>query len=81
MGDSLGDFERINTRQNKLNSLDVESKQENYAKVATKLSNPNIIGTKFNWSILTSFLTGKKIPCIPPIFRQNKFITDLRQNS
>ena len=30
---------------------------------------------KTYWSILKRFLNDKKIPCIPPLFHDNKFIT------
>ena len=28
---------------------------------------------------MKNFLTAKKVPCIPPIFHANKFITDFRE--
>ena len=31
---------------------------------------------KAYWSILKAFLINKKIPCIPPLFRNNKFISN-----
>ena len=37
MGNNVSDFERFDTLHNKLNSLIAESKQKNYAKIATKL--------------------------------------------
>ena len=30
---------------------------------------------------MKSFLTGKKVPCIPPISHENKFITDFREKA
>ena len=30
---------------------------------------------------LECFLTGKKVSCIPPIFHNNKFIIDFRENA
>ena len=30
---------------------------------------------------MKSLLTGKKVPCIPPIFHDNKFITDFREKA
>ena len=43
-----------------------------------KLSDPNIISDTY-WSILKCFLTGKKVPCIPTIFHENRFITILEK--
>ena len=36
---------------------------------------------KTYWSILKTFLNNKKIPDIPPIFHDNKFITDFKQKA
>ena len=63
-----------------MNSLIETSKQEYFSKIAKKLSDPNT-SSKTYWSILKSFLTGKKVPCIPLIFHDNKFITDFREKA
>ena len=34
--------------------------------------------TQTYWSILKSFLNNKKIPCIPPLFHNNKFVSDFK---
>ena len=36
---------------------------------------------KTDWSILKSFLNNKKIPCIPPHFHENSFITDFKRKA
>ena len=36
---------------------------------------------KTYWSILKTFLNSKKIPCIPPLFHENKFITDFKEKA
>ena len=45
------------------------------SKIAQKLSDPKT-NSKTYLSILKGFLTGKKVPCILPIFHDNKFITN-----
>ena len=49
------------------------SRQKYYSRISKKLmeysTNPNIY-----WSLLKTFLINKKIPCIPPLFHNNKFI-------
>ena len=50
------------------------------AKIAKKLSDPNI-SSKTYWPILKCFLTGKKVPCTPLAFHNNKFITDFREKA
>ena len=36
------------------------------------------INLKGYWSILKAFLNNKKIPCIPPIYHNNNYITDFK---
>ena len=31
--------------------------------------------------MLKSFLTGKKVPCIPPIFHENRFTSNFREKA
>ena len=39
------------------------------------------ISLKAYWLILKAFLISKKIPCIPPLFRNNKFISNFRDKA
>ena len=57
-----------------------KAKSKYYAKLAKKLSSKKI-NPKYYWSILKSFINGKKIPCIPPIVHNNNFVTDLKEKS
>ena len=66
-------LEKFSSLQKNLSSLIETSKQEYFSKIAKKLSDPNT-SSKTYWSILKSLLTGKKVPCIPPIFHDNKFV-------
>ena len=36
---------------------------------------------KAYWSILKTFLNNKKIPCIPPIYHNNNYITDFKKKA
>ena len=36
---------------------------------------------KAYWSILKTFLNNKKIPCIPPIYHHNNYITDFKEKA
>ena len=40
-----------------------------------------LTSTKRYWSILKSFLNNKKIPCIPPLFHQNRYITKYKDKT
>ena len=66
--------------QSKLNSLIEESKHKYHARLSKKLSDP-ATSPKSYWSILKTFLNNKKIPCIPPLLHENKFIIDFRKKA
>ena len=57
------------------------AKQFFYSRLSNKLSSNKINPTKCYWSILKTFLTNKKIPCIPPLIHNNKFVTDFKEKS
>ena len=63
-----------------LNFLIEKSKGKYYSRLTSKLSD---IGesSKAYWPILKSFLIGKKIPCIPPLFENNEYITDFKKKA
>ena len=65
-------LEKFSSLQKNLRSLIETSKQEYFSKIAEKFSDLNTSSRTY-WSILKGFLTGKKVPCIPPIFRDNKY--------
>ena len=59
----------------KKNQFIQKAKQNYLSKVAKKLHDPST-STKCYWSLLKTLLNDKKIPCIPPIFHNNKYIVD-----
>ena len=40
-----------------------------------------VTSAKAYWLVMKSFWINKKIPCIPPLFHQNKYITDLKNKA
>ena len=66
--------------QSQLSSLITNLGNKYYSKVAKKLLDPST-SPKTYCSILKTFLNNKKIPVIPPIFHDNKFITDFKQKA
>ena len=46
--------------------------------MSSKLAHP---ATSSYWSILKIFLNNKKIPCTPPVFHENKFITNVKEKA
>ena len=73
-------FEKFEFLQNRLNVSIENSKQTYNSKLSSKLANP-ATSSKTYWSILKTFLNNKKIPCIPPLFHENKFITNFKEKA
>ena len=71
-------LDRLNNLQTQLNFLTEKSKGKYYSRLTSKLSD---IGKRFKgyWSTLKKFLIGKKIPCIPPLSKNNEYITDFKK--
>ena len=53
-----------------MTNINETTKHQYFTNIAEKLSDPNIS----YWFILKCFLTGKKVPSIPPIFHEQRFI-------
>ena len=62
---------------NELNELTSSTKALYYENLAKKLNNP-LLQTKTYWSILKTFYNDKKIPIIPPLLVNDKFVTDIQ---
>ena len=73
-------FATFQSFQSQLSSLITNLKNKYYPKVAKKLLDPST-SPKTHWSILKTFLNNKKIPVIPSISDDNKFITDFKQKA
>ena len=68
---------RLKYLQNCLNAF-IEVAKEKYHKRINKLINTQK-NFKVYWSLLKIFLNNKKIPIIPPLFHENRFITDFTE--
>ena len=73
-------FEKFKSLQKQLNVSIENSKQSYYSKLSNKLANP-ATSSKIYWSILKTFLNNKKVPCIPPLLHENKFITNFKEKA
>ena len=60
-------------------SIDV-TKEKHYHNTVNKLMNIQK-NSKVYWSLLKIFLNNKKIPIIPPLFYENRFITDFKEKA
>ena len=66
--------------QAKLNLLIEESKEKYYVRLSKKLLDPQT-SPKSYWSILKTLLNNKKIPCIPPVSHQDKYIINFKDKA
>ena len=66
---------KLNHLQEQLNFLINRSKQNYYARMTKKFTNISK-NCKAYWCLLRRLLNNKKIPLIPPLFHENKFVTD-----
>ena len=73
-------FEKLTFLQKKLHLAMEESKDTYYSNLSTKLVKEKC-NLKTCWSVLKRFLNNKKIPCIPSLFHENKFVTDCREKA
>ena len=71
------DFRLLENVVNELNELISSTKALYYENLAKKLNNP-LLQTKTYWSILKTFYNDKKIPIIPPLMVNDKFVTDIQ---
>ena len=71
------DFVFIESLVNEINELISNAKNLYYVNLAKKLNNP-LLQAKTYWSILKTFYNDKKIPLIPPLLIDDKFVTDIQ---
>ena len=71
------DFVFIENLITEINDLITLTKELYYEKLAKKLNDP-FLQAKTYWSILKTFYNDKKIPLIPPLLLDDKFVTDIQ---
>ena len=71
------DFVFVESLVNKINELISNVKNLYYVNLAKKLNNP-LLQAKTYCSILKTFYNDKKIPLIPPLLIDDKFVTDIQ---
>ena len=69
----------IESLANEINDL-VSNAKNLYYNLAEKLNNP-LLQAKTYWSVLKTFYKNKKIPLIPPLLIDDKFVTDIQAKS
>ena len=73
-------LEKFKALQSQLHISFIESQEKCYTKLSSRLADP-LTSPKTCWSVLKTFLNNKKIPCIPPLFHENKFVTDFKEKA
>ena len=71
---------KLETLQN-LKYETLQSCKGNYYENISKKLCSKTIAPKYYWSLLKIMLNDKKVPCIPPIFHHNKFVTDFSKKA
>ena len=51
-----------------------------FYRILQKLESTSI-NTECSWSLLKTFLNSKKIPCIPPLYHDDKFVCDFKEKN
>ena len=74
------EFMIIETLITEINELISATKDIYYNNLAKRLNNP-LSQSKTYWSILKTFYNDKKIPIIPPLLINDKFVTDITNKS
>ena len=72
------------TKLEKLQNLiyeTLESCKSKYYKNISKNGCSKAIAPKYYWSLLKAMLNDKKVPCIPPVFHDNKFLPDFSKKA
>ena len=75
-----GLFNKFESVQAHLKTSIEEFKQNYYSRLSNKLLNKKT-SPKSYWSILKTFLNNKKIPYIPPLLHNGKFIMDFKEKA
>ena len=70
----------LNSLQQRLRDLIDDSKKKYFLRSTLKL-NTIQKSTKTYWDLLKIFLNDRKIPVIPPLFHNNKFVTDFKEKA
>ena len=73
-------LKNLSSLQQRLRDLIDDSKQKYFSRLTHKL-NTIQKSTKAYWALLKIFLNNRKIPVIPPLFHNNKFVTDFKEKA
>ena len=75
-GKKQNDYILLQNADHQLSDLLNRNKNKYYERLTAKLNNTRT-SAKAYWSILKTFVNGKKTPSIPPLFSNGQFVTDV----
>ena len=75
---SFLDKQLLHSLQQHLSKSIENTKNKYLFRISEKLNNPNT-GTKCYWSLIKTLQNGKKVPCVPPIYDNNIYVTDFKE--
>ena len=70
-------LQNINNLQAQIKTLIDISKPNYFFQISAKKESTSI-NTKCYWFLLKAFLNNKKLPCIPPLYYNDKFVCDIK---
>ena len=74
-GKKSSDYDLLQTITTTISKTIIDSRSEYFHRLSVKLNNPKT-SSKAYWKILKTFTNGKKIPSIPPILVNNKYVSN-----
>ena len=75
-GKKQNDYILLQNADHQLSDLLNRNKNKYYERLTAKLNNPRT-SAKAYWTILKTFVNGKKTPSIPPLFSNGQFVTEV----
>ena len=70
---SFLDKQLLHSLQQHLSKSIENAKNNIFFRISEKLNNPST-STKCYWSLIKSLLNGKKVPCVFPIYNNNRYV-------
>ena len=74
-GKKHAEYLMLQDASQQISDLIQSSRDEYFSRLAKKLNNPKT-SAKTYWKILKTFVNGKKIPSIPPLLENGKYVTN-----
>ena len=74
-------FHKVKYLQKQLKNLIEQSHEKYYYLLISKKLMDPMTSLKTYWSILKTLLNNKKVPCIPALLQDNKYVTDFKKKA